>query len=407
MIWTTGVQGREDKAVAHARHILDLLQAEKFDEVTKEFNAQMAGALPAARLKEAWTALQHQAGAFAAVIDARLGEPVAGATVVIVRCRFEKGPINAIVAFDAESRVAGLHFVPGELPAETTAAPPPSSRFKEQAVTVGTGEWALAGTLSMPPGRNLPGVVLVHGSGPNDRDETIGPNKPFRDIAWGLAERGIAVLRYDKRTRVHGARMATLPNMTVREETLEDAHLATALLRSREEVDPRRVFVLGHSLGGMLAPRIAAEDRALAGIIIMAGATRPVEDVAREQLAYLASLSPGSVNPEEGLRELLSKAPESYWKDLNAYKPADAAAKLIIPILILHGDRDYQVTQADLQGWQDALGDHRNVTIRRYPALNHLFMAGEGKSAPAEYGRPGHVAEAVLDDIAGWIAKVK
>jgi dienelactone hydrolase len=251
-------------------------------------------------------------------------------------------------------------------------------------------------------------VVLVHGSGPNDRDETIGPNKPFRDIAWGLADSGIAVLRYDKRTRVHAARMSQNVNLTVREETLDDAHLAIALLRSREEIDAARVFVLGHSLGGMVAPRIAAGDRSLAGIVIMAAPTRPVEQVAREQIDYLASLAPpGSVDREAALQQLLRAAPPAYWKDLDAYKPSEVAATLTLPMLILQGDRDYQVAQADLQGWKSALAGHRNVTIKTYPALNHLFIAGEGKSTPAEYERPGHVSASVIADIAGWIMRVR
>ena len=151
----------------------------------------------------------------------------------------------------------------------------------------------MPGTLSMPVGRGAAAIVLVHGSGPNNRDETLGPNKPFRDLAWGLAQRGIAVLRYEKRTRQHGAKLAAANrNFTVREETTEDAVLAVKLLRSRKEFDPKRIFVLGHSLGGTLAPRIAVEDGALAGIIILAGATRPLQDVAREQLVYLSSITP-------------------------------------------------------------------------------------------------------------------
>ena len=134
--------------------------------------------------------------------------------------------------------------------------------------------------------------MLVHGSGPNDRDETLGPNKPFRDLAWGLADRGIAVLRYDKRTSVYGGKMAGNKNLTVREETIDDALLAVKLLRGRPDIDPKRIFILGHSLGGMVAPRIGADDPSLAGLIILAGATRPLPDVAREQLEYIASLSP-------------------------------------------------------------------------------------------------------------------
>jgi dienelactone hydrolase len=252
----------------------------------------------------------------------------------------------------------------------------------------------------------------VASQGPDHRrrragPRTVGPNKPFRDIAWGLADRGVAVLRYEKRTRQHGAKLAAmnLTNFTVREETIEDALSAVAYLRTRKEIDPKRIFVLGHSLGGTLAPRIAREDPALAGIIILAGATRPLLDVAREQFVYLASLTPGGTDPEEGLAALRKRAPDSYWKDLDAYKPAEVAASLRMPLLILHGGRDYQVTEADLEGWRKALDGRSDVTIKNYPTLNHLFIAGEGKSTPAEYQQPGSVAAFVLDDIAEWIDK--
>jgi fermentation-respiration switch protein FrsA (DUF1100 family) len=258
----------------------------------------------------------------------------------------------------------------------------------------------------MPVGPIAAAIVLVHGSGPNDRDETLGPNKPFRDLAWGLADRGIAVLRYEKRTRRYAGKMAGNQSLTVREETIDDALLAAALLRTHDRIDPKHVFVLGHSLGGMLAPRIAAEDRSLAGLIIMAGATRPLVEVAREQLAYLASLAPGASSPESALQMLLRSAPDSYWKDLEAYKPAQAAALLTMPMLILQGERDYQVTLGDLQGWRDALDGHAGVTIKSYPTLNHLFLPGEGKSTPSEYGRAGHIPDFVLDDIADWIKKI-
>jgi hypothetical protein len=137
----------------------------------------------------------------------------------------------------------------------------------------------------------------------------------------------------------------------------------------------------------------------------MAGATRPLRDVAREQLEYIASLTPGSVNPDQGLQMLIQSAPESYWKDLDSNPPAQAAAKLKMRMLILQGERDYQVSQADLKGWRDALSDRKDVTIKNYPTLNHLFMAGTGKSTPSEYQQAGHVADFVLDDIAGWIGK--
>jgi len=400
-------QAQEGPAIDHGKRIFQSLRDEKFDDVAKEFNAQVAAALPVSQLRQLWASLSQQVGPFKSFIDQRSTTPAPGVTAVVLGCQFEKTALNVIVAFDAEDKIAGLRFTPRPAPNQPPAVPPSSSRFKEEPVTVGTGEWALPGTLSVPSGRIIAAVVLVHGSGPNDRDETLGPNKPFQDLAWGLADRNIAVLRYDKRTKVHGGQMAGNKNLTVREETIDDALLAVKLLRSRSDIDPKRIFILGHSLGGMLAPRIGAEDQSLGGLIILAGSTRPLPEVAREQLQYIASISPNAgVKPEEGLKMLMQAAPESYWKDLESYKPAQVAAKLTMPMLILQGERDYQVTTADLQGWRDALSDRQNVTIKSYPALNHLFIAGEGKSTPSEYERPGHVADSVVEDIAGWIGKV-
>src|SRR5262249_23144105 len=135
----------------------------------------------------------------------------------------------------------------------------------------------------------FPAVVLVHGSGPNDRDETILGNKPFRDLAGGLASQGIAVLRYEKRTRAHAAKLA-VKTPTLDEEVTDDAVAAGKLLRRTKDVDPKRVFVLGHSLGATMAPRIGERDPDIAGLIVLAGATRPLEDLILEQVSYAFSL---------------------------------------------------------------------------------------------------------------------
>lgn len=400
----SGEQTQESPAIEHAKRVLDWFTQERFDSIASEFNAQMAAAMTAAQLREVWAVFGQQVGPFASYIDQRVATPAPGVTSVILGCQFAKAAMSVIVSFDADDKIAGLRFTPRPAPTQPSAAPS-SSRFTEEPVTVGSGEWALPGTLSVPRGPIAAAVVLVHGSGPQDRDETIGPNAPFRDLAWGLAERDIAVLRYEKRTRQHAGKFAGV-DLTVREETTEDALLAVALLRGHARIDPTRVFVIGHSLGGTLAPRIAAEDRSLAGLVIMAGATRPLLEAAREQVVYLSTL-PGaagpSLDPDEAIRTLRRAAPESYWKDLDAYKPVQTAAGLTIPMLILQGERDYQVTLADLQGWRDGLAGRGGVTIKTYPTLNHLFMPGEGKSTPVEYQSAGHVPGFVLDDIANWL----
>ena len=99
----------------------------------------------------------------------------------------------------------------------------------------------------------------------------------------------------------------------------------------------------------------------------------------------------------------LTGAPGAYWLSLRDYVPSEAARTLPQPLLILQGERDYQVTMEDFGRWQAALADRGDVTFKSYPALNHLFMTGEGPSTPAEYEQAGHVAEEVILDVAGWI----
>jgi uncharacterized protein len=392
--------------IANARHVVELLGQEKFQDVASAFNAQLAATLSVKQLGDVWVALRGQAGAFTSILDDQVVRSGA-ITSVTLGCQFERTVLNVIVAFDSDGKIAGLRVTARAAANSAPAVPPSNSKFTEEAIIVGSGEWALPGTLSMPPGDGLPAIALVHGSGPADRDETMGPNKPFRDLAWGLADRGIAVVRYEKRTRQYGQKMSLNKNLTVQDETIDDAVLAAKLLREHARIDRRRVFVLGHSLGGTLAPRIAAQDRNVAGLVIMAGATRPFDDTVKEQLAYLSSLTPGgsAADQETAFRQLKNAAPPAYWADLDAYHPVQVAATLTIPMLILQGERDYQVTQQDLDGWRKALGGHRGVVIKTYPTLNHLFLAGEGKSVPTEYIRPGTIPDFVLDDIANWIKR--
>jgi len=193
----------QESPVAHATRVLDLLEAGKFEEVAAEFNAKMAAAMPVSRLRDVWTTVSRQAGARTSIIRQRVVTQATGNVTVVNACQFEKIALTVMVSFDAENKIAGMNITPGTPPAVPSAAPA-STRFTEESVTVGSVAAAM---------------VLVHGSGPNDRDETLGPNKPFRDLAWGLADRGIAVLRYEKRTRQHGAKMAVANNnFTVRDE---------------------------------------------------------------------------------------------------------------------------------------------------------------------------------------------
>lgn len=403
-----------------ARKALDLLLSAKYHELHAMFNDQMLRAVTEDTLAsqigpqiKAWGKAE------------KIGEPtvqhVQNVSPVIFPVHFTATDIGIMIPIDSDGKVAGLRFVasPSTEKKEVQWSPAPyvhAGSFHEQEASIGTTPWKLPGTLSIPNGTGpFPAVVLVHGSGPNDRDETVAANKPFRDIAEGLASRGLAVLRYDKRTQVYGPQMAAMKDLTVEQETIADALEAAKFLRAQRDVDSKRIYLIGHSLGAYLAPRIAERDPQLAGIVIMAGITRPLADVMVDQYDYLGTPPAQLDKVKAAAAEIhdlktaegpsILGAPRSYWLDLNSYNPKAVVQKLHCRILVLQGARDYQVTQPDYQGWKTALAGDANATFHLYPALNHLFIAGEGKSLPAEYEKPGHVDSEVINDIAAWIQK--
>jgi dienelactone hydrolase len=430
VFWVGRQANGEDKHAdleTAARTFLTTLTKGEFEEATKTFDETMKKVLPADKLETTWKTIQKQAGAFKKQAGARV-DKVGKYDVILITCEFENAKLAAKVVFDDKQRISGFFFVPAPADYKAPAYVKPDT-FKDTDVTVGTSDWALPATLSLPVGEGpFPAVVLVHGSGPHDRDETILDNKPFRDLAWGLASRGVAVLRYDKRTHAHRARLAKAKeNVTIKEEVIDDALAAVALLRKTKGIDPKKVFLLGHSLGAMMAPRLGKEDKEIAGLILLAGATRPLGDVMIEQLTYISSLAGNLTDEQKSEIEKLKKqaaraqdpkltaeTPDSelpagttaaYWLSLRGYEPAKVAESLGQPLLILQGERDYQVTLEDFAGWKKSLGERKNVELKSYPKLNHLFMEGKGKSQPVEYQKAGHVAEEVIDDIAAWVKR--
>ena len=204
---------------------------------------------------------------------------------------------------------------------------------------------------------------------------------------------------------------------------MDDVFAAIQLLKKHPKVNAARIYLLGHSLGGMLAPRIARQTDALAGLIFLAAPSRSLPKVIGDQVEYIANLEePGMplkmIEATRGELEVVSRitmemlsdttrilgAPPVYWLDLREYDQVATARLFDGPMLILQGGRDFQVTEEDLSGWKRALGMRPDVDVRRYPSLNHLFMSDSGPSSYAEYTRePGFVDQKVIDDITRWI----
>lgn len=297
--------------------------------------------------------------------------------------------------------------------------------FVERNVEFPSGGLKFPATLCLPANAKgkVPIVVLVHGSGAHDRDETVGPNKPFRDLAHGLAVAGIGTLRYDKRNFAFRQQIDP-KTFTVEEETIADAVAALQFARTLPEADAQRVFVLGHSQGAMFAPAIATRAEAR-GAILMAAAERPLDQVIPEQIAFQSKLAGRSDQETAAQVEELKKefarvrsgeakddevvfhASARYWRDYLKHDPLAELKNLKAPALVLQGGKDVQVLKADydlaLQALAGKPPEMRETHF--FPNLNHLFLNVEGQPTGAEYGRAGNIPPEVIQTIAAWVNK--
>jgi dienelactone hydrolase len=418
-----------------ALRVVDLAREGRFADIRERFAGALRPLVTADTLRAAWEAAAALHGPLTTV-GVPAGEAAGGgATLVRVPLGFERGELTLTVAVTGAGQLGRLELTAADGGQPSWPSPPYADprRFEDQEVTLGTGPLAVGGTLSLPRTAGpVPALVLLGGSGPQERDGTIAQSKPLRDVAEGLASRGIAVLRFDKVTYAHPDQVRADPGFTLADEYLPHALAALRLLAGHPPVDATRIFVGGHSLGATIAPRVAAAAPAStglapAGLVLLAAGAEPMHRAAVRQYRYLAALDPAraaefqpvidaqtaaaalvdgpSLTRDTPASQLPFGVPAPYWLDVRGYDPVATAAALRLPVLLVQGGRDYQVTLADdLARWQAGLAGSPGVTVRVYEADNHFFFPGTGPSRPAELAAPQHVDPAVVRDIADWLA---
>lgn len=422
---------QDDADIALAMEVLNMIFEGDYENAEAHY---------AAKMKEAIA----QSGGMQAVMEAVLAStgpvleigtatktPSQGMQVVVVPLVFAEGTLHAYITLDDDRMVAGLQFMQPAVVAD--AVIPEGAAEEEVTVDAGTG-YPLGGTLCAPASDTaLPAVLLVSGSGRNARDEIAGANRMFAQVAHGLAERGIITLRFDKRTHTYPEQWDA-PGFTVVQEYVEDVLAALDVLKADPRVDPERVYIAGHSQGGMLAPRFVASGAEAAGLILMAGSPRNLSDILYDQemnalaendqlteaqrATYAAlyedwraeALAVYAMTDAEALAHdaLYDGAFPAYY--LYEMQKHDALALLTAqktPVLVLQGRNDMQVyADVDYALYEEALSGERYAELKLYEGLNHMFMpstAADITEAMLEYNEPAEIPAEVLDDIAAFV----
>lgn len=418
-----------------ADNFIKFLKTNEFNNAYLMFDSTMKSQITSEKLNTIWSSVLTQFGE----LDSSKflnSNPYQSMTIINSELFFQRGGLVAKIVLDSNNKISGFYMSLSQ--GKVNFKIPDYAKedsFTETKVEFGLDGFKISGILTTPKvGKKFPVLILVHGSGPNDKDETIGGNKPFRDIAWGLASKGIAVLRYDKRTFTYAQKIATdtalLNNLTLKEETVDDALFAEEFLNnnaSNYNLDKTKIYILGHSLGAIAMPIIASNSKFSKGFIFLAGAARPLVELLLEQYNYIFNLDGKISDLEknkldntamqiENYNKLSSlvkiskdslplELPQNYWLDFKKYQFLKLTKTITKPVLVLQGERDYQVTMKDFEIWGSTFKGKKNVTLISYPKLNHLFIYGESKSVPDEYSQSGNVDIKLLNDINDWIIK--
>ncbi|MCZ4225252.1 DUF3887 domain-containing protein [Pedobacter rhodius] len=410
-----------------ANNFFKLLQEEKYTEAYGYFDETVKAKLSEEQLKKVWTDVNASLGK-AEDLEAVQSKVQGDFFAVTVEGKFQRGTQDFILGFNKAQKIVGFFFAPKPTAAKyLSPSYADTTLYSEKTTYLTSPGHQLAAIITTPKNnKNFPVVVFVHGSGPSDMDETVGPNKPFKDLAAGLAAQGIGSVRYVKRTMIYAQEFRK--TFTVKEEVLDDAVAALAMAKTIPGADVKNIYLFGHSLGGMLAPRIASQVPDLSGIILAAAPARKLTDMILEQSKYLfdkandtaktakaqfdmaiAEIAKSNVTQLGSMKpdSVILGLPVSYWIDINNYDQVAAAKKLVKPrIFVIQGGNDYQVSQKDFDLWKAGLAGNSNAEFKFYPELNHLLSQQVEKGTGTQYQAFSSVSATLINDIVAWI-KIK
>lgn len=404
--------------------IIDHLDKGNYRTISKYMDKKTRKLLKPITLRKIWEELEKNFGNYQKHDEPQLSENE-GALSTETILHFEQNGLILKLNFEGEL-LNGMWVSPFEY------APPEEVRnmsFGKEQLTVHSDTFDLPAEVIIPRGCNkCPMLVLVHGSGPNDMDESIGPNKVFKDLALLLASRGIATLRYDKRSKIYPDVFESGTEFSIYDETVNDALAALELARTLPYIDSSRVYVLGHSLGAYAAPLIANADRELAGTILLAGPDRPIYELLPEQYRFLLALDGKLQRKEKKMIRKIDQAaarlreasgdekitlktevgywPPSFFQQLAEYRPSGMMDTLPGRFLVLQGEMDYQVSyERDFLPMRNRVSAQQigRIRFQSFKNTDHLMMDCGESSEPSDYYRPRHVRSEVIDAIKEFI----
>lgn len=420
-------QPNEPKAIQKSLEIIDLFKQTEYEKIYQLGDDIMQRRTTPDRFQGIWESL--------AVVNGDLNE-VGNATylfldtihVTTTKLKFKNASIGLRLSFDNNWKMAGLYIVDAE-PMYSIPTYVNTFGFYEIKIPFGPKGFEGEAILTVPiQQKKYPCVILIGGSGPIDKDATIGPNKIYKDFSWGLAAKGVASVRFDKRTKLYfGKIMEQHQNgnyYTIEQEYLEDVKEIIEKTMKKDAIDAKRVYLLGHSQGAGLMPLFLKQNKKVAGAIMAAGNYTTMPNLMSYQFDYLMPIQAKNQADSAVFNKLKIIAknasrsnlpntfpndslptmyPFSYWNYLNKIDLIKLAKNNKKPVLIIQGERDYQVPISEFNLWKETLQPFNNYSFNSYKKLNHLFLEGEGKSVPNEYFVRSNVPEYVIDDIGKWI----